>query len=209
MTASSVGWRLAAILLLVGCVGAGDPRLSTSYDVDGDRFNAEDRGLMSLILNNVARISSTEHRLTLFSLTAGIDFRNEWNGEGYFSFSNELDEIRTIPRDAFTSFHERNDYPVEVAELGLDAIVPSVDSAELDRLFEGGNEQGWRSLRGKLGSPCELLTISLPGYSVDLSTAVVFLERSRGPFASEGWLILLRRSDGGWEIQWSEIVVAS
>jgi hypothetical protein len=111
---------------------------------------------------------------------------------------------------AVADYHVRN--------LGNHMLPRLVDSIEgvrfiaddqVETIFAEGVFRGWQRFWRDLRGATALITLSLPGYSSDHASAVVYMSIFKGDVHGDERVLLLRRQDQRWFIEWSQVLFQS
>ena len=101
-------------------------------------------------------------------------------------------------REAFDDFARRNAAPHETPPLNIGKPLKIVPGSEIDAIFK---HHGWDAFYKKYPHTDGFLAVSLPGYSADYSTALVYISRHSGGLNGEGELMLLVKKQNEWIIK--------
>ncbi len=107
-------------------------------------------------------------------------------------------------QEAFEDFARRNASPHKVPALSMGVPLTPVPGSDIDKIFE---HHWWKDFYKKYPHTDGFLEVSLPGYSADHQTALVYISRSSGGLSGESDLILLEKKQGQWTLR--EIVAGS
>jgi hypothetical protein len=119
-------------------------------------------------------------------------------------------ELSPSAIQAIADYHVRNSGNHRLPP-DLDSIkgVRFISSDEYKNIFSLGALPGWRRFWLEFPGATALATLSLPGYSSDKSSAVVYFSLLKGDVDGEWRVLLLRRKGSSWEIEWSQLLAQS
>lgn len=172
----------------------------------GDDAAALDREVWQAALRWVD--STATGPLGLVVETSGIDLSSEWNSTDDFRFLGQNRIERVIPKGLMQNFLQRNHGSTSITGLRREKSFHWFHQVELEHLFSEGSGVGWEKLREDLGV-FEIVTLSLPGYGSDHQSALLYLFRSRGALAGDGYFLYLNIDHKEWCVEWIDIVVSS
>jgi hypothetical protein len=84
-----------------------------------------------------------------------------------------------------------------------------ISSDQYKSIFSVGALAGWERFRKEFPGATALVTLSLPGYSADKASAIVYFSRLKGDVNGEWRVLLLERNGSSWKIEWSQLIAQS
>ncbi|HLJ54516.1 MAG TPA: hypothetical protein VKT77_05705, partial [Chthonomonadaceae bacterium] len=103
--------------------------------------------------------------------------------------------IRKEDQEAFHDFAARNAAPAKSPRLDIGVPITVAPRPAIDAAFAA---DGWRSFYKRFPKASGLLSVSLPGYSADRKTALVYVTWRAGPLAGLGELSLFSMRGDRW-----------
>ncbi len=100
-----------------------------------------------------------------------------------------------LPASVVTDWKRRNRRPVSLPSFQADRPLLFVDGAKLDRIFKWGF---WNAFYKRYPNTAGTGGFSLPGYSSDGQTALVYFQHESGGRSGSGFVYHLIRRGGQW-----------
>lgn len=111
-----------------------------------------------------------------------------------------IDEVPERMRKLFSAFQfTDSNRPHQEGDFGS-LHVRLISEAEFSRMFVGGCERGWDQFHNKYPEAKSLLQVSLVGFRSNKSEALVYVAGGSECLAGSGYLFLLQKGMGGWNV---------
>jgi hypothetical protein len=178
ITASSTAIGLLTLLINTSCTTTSRPAAATS---------AFDRDVLAAVLKSSCELRDGKYTL-LSSETQPAPSR--------------IPKVPRRYREAVRALAERNESPGKVP-IDLECEGVKIKAAsELDSIFSGDRfiEDKWGDFFRNFPRAREIMRVTLPGYSADGNSAVVYISGARGSLAGGGGLCLLERKGAEWRL---------
>lgn len=117
-------------------------------------------------------------------------------------------EAEPLLPELIAAYRQRNETSVS---LNLDSLdrVKIITKSELDVFFANGGTEGYTRLWKEFPDASALASLSLPGYSLDRSLALLYVNIGRGPFDVQGKVLILRKLSRQWVVVRTFIIAVS
>ena len=197
--------QLAAAFAVLAAHGLGNPSAQLS---------ADDSATIKVVISNLVDKEKIQF-LIISDQSDAIELGPLLGDEPPFKLRGHSGKRRRIDESLLRNYSKRNSssspLPLQEALQSIEAKTRYVLAEEesLGELFVDGAQEGWRRFQSQFPEGTVLLSLSLPGYSADGRTAMVFAWCERGFLDSEGWIFMLKKVKSVWRIKWGEVVVLS
>lgn len=192
-------WLVVGALLFFGSAK------SPVYAFTAQEVPVEDRAVLQAALSPLAAHYGMKY-LVVASQPRRPVIERDWLAAQFMAAGKK--EAASRLDQLLTSYEGRNLKEHLPTDWGTPNI-KVIEAQSLTSMFSGDVLGGWRRFWAEFPGAAALLDLSLPGYSIDQSWALVCYTLSRGSLASEVWVALLRREEGSWKVEWREILVQS
>lgn len=184
---TTVVFAMIITCLLAGNSGAKQARRNTQSPAPV-KCTRTDCRVFSAVLN--AKLTDSSKTCIVQSDT--IDGR-PWETRKIATAQEHRKDIQPL----LDELNRRNGRSCVISYLKTSRKVRLVSSKEIERIFNNGF---WPAFYKKYPGSVGLVTFSLPGYSRDKNTAIVYFSHSIGGRAGYGSMIFLKRVDGRWKL---------
>ena len=189
-------------LAVGGC--AFDRDVREGHDkLQGDE-RASDLEVLGAVLAALPGVQSNKY-LVISSKSRALTIEAGW-------VKDQLEAVgRPVPTDLadlIVSYEARNAQSRSLA-ISESASIRLADSDYLARMFIGDVIGGWKRFWSRYPGADAMVELSLPGYSPSGAWAIMSYSASRGSINGDFVAVLLSHREGGWVVEWSQILFES